>query len=221
MFYLNLHTHHPEMRSNVLAVRNFSPKQFLVNRSVGPDSDDAPALVSMGIHPWNADEMVQAELATMASLLQDKQVAAVGEIGLDRCCDVDFERQQMVFLAQLKMAACVGLPVIVHCVKAWDELLAMVRQVDNCPSLIVHGFRGKPELANQLMKWGFFLSFGTKFNEDTLRQIPLSSLFLETDDDADADIVSLYRRVAEIKDVPLETLQDAMMRNAHLLGFSR
>lgn len=200
--FLNIHTHRPDARGGVCPVLCAEPSDFLRGA-------DSAALYSVGHHPWRVGSQSRAELATMAQLLLQKQVVAVGEIGLDKVCDADFRLQQEFFKFQLRMAACVRKPVVVHCVKAWSELLETLSQVEDLPPVVIHGFRGKPQLAEQLLRHGCFLSFGPKFNADTLKSVPLGSLFLETDDD-DADIVALYGYTAELLGLGLEQLKQAI-----------
>lgn len=197
--FLNIHTHCPDSRDDVLAVLCCEPVSFSSDR---PPS----ACYSVGIHPWRVGVQSRAHLSAMAPLLQSGEVVAVGEIGLDKVCDADFNLQQQIFSLQLRMAACVQKPVVVHCVKAWDELLEMLSSVENLPPVIIHGFRGKPQLAEQLWRHGCFLSFGPKFNVETLKSMPLGVFFLETDDSA-SDIVELYTEVAALKNVRLDELK--------------
>ena len=197
--FLNIHTHCPDSRDDVLAVLCCEPVSFSSDR---PPS----ACYSVGIHPWRVGVQSRAHLSAMATLLQSGEVVAVGEIGLDKVCDADFNLQQQIFSLQLRMAACVQKPVVVHCVKAWNELLEMLSSVENLPPVIIHGFRGKPQLAEQLCRHGCFLSFGPKFNVETLKSMPLGAFFLETDDSA-SDIVELYTNVAALKNVRLDELK--------------
>lgn len=204
--YLDIHTHHATINPLVEAVVCLEPSQFM--KGVGADC----CSLSVGHHPWRVGPQSGAELATMAQILQDKRVVAVGEIGLDKLCEADFLQQQELFKAQLRMAACVQKPVIVHCVKAWDELLSILSLIDNLPPVVVHGFRGKPQLAHQLVCHGAYLSFGAHFNAQTLADLPVGSFFLETDDDKDADIANLYSQVAELKGVSVEVLKSAIRK---------
>lgn len=199
--FLNFHTHHPDCRPEVAYVLSMEPSAFLKS-----DRDDA--FVSIGHHPWNVGSLSKMELVNMAQVLQLKQVVAVGEIGLDKLCDSSFLLQTELFKSQLRMAACVQKAVVVHCVKAWDELLRELLSVNNLPLVVVHGFRGKPQLAKQLLNHGVLLSVGPKFNPETLKILPVGSFFLETDDDSGSDIEQLYGVVAELKNVSVESLKD-------------
>lgn len=201
--FLNIHTHHPDSREEVLSILCCEPSAFLKGEVCANS-------VSIGHHPWKVGRQSGAELAAMAHLLQQKQVVAVGEIGLDKVCETEFSLQTEFFKTQLRMAACVQKPVIVHCVKAWEELLAVLAQIDNLPPVVIHGFRGKPQLAEQLVRHNCFLSFGQKFNADTLRSLPLGSFFLETDDEPEVDIMDVYKNVASLLGLDVEVLKSVV-----------
>ncbi len=136
----------------------------------------------------------------------------MGECGLDKLCNVPFERQQDVFARQIEISDKAGKPLLIHCVKAFDELILMRKTYSPQPPWIIHGFRGKPQQVEQLLGKGFYFSFGTRFNEASLRQVPLERLFLETDD-TDCNIRFVYERIARTLDISEETLIRQIERN--------
>ena len=102
------------------------------------------------------------------------------------------EQQLACFEAQLLLASHYGKPVIVHCVKAVDELLAVFARLRFGKPVVFHGFRGKAEQARQLLSKGFYLSFGPRFHAESLRLAYASGrMFLETDDSC-MDISEVY-----------------------------
>lgn len=171
--FFNLHTHYYNMEEGreELAIVNCYPN----------DSLPQGTPCSVGLHPWYIGEDWHEQLALVNKKVREDAVWAVGECGLDKLCGVDFEIQKEVFGEQLAIARAVGKPVIVHCVKAYNELLAMISGKDK---VIVHGFRGKPQLAKQIMTKGALLSFGHLYNVETLRFVysTYCPFFLETDD---------------------------------------
>ena len=92
------------------------------------------------------------------------------------------ELQLTVFKAQVRLSEEYGLPLIIHCVKAMDELLGSEKEFRPQQAWIWHGFRGKPEQAMQLLKKGFYLSFGEYYPDETMQIVPDERLFLETDE---------------------------------------
>lgn len=168
-------------------------------------------LRTAGVHPWHAD---MQEVATLGERLSDVQ--AVGETGLDFVHGPAREVQFGALRAQLRIARERGLPVVLHCVRAFEPLM---RELAACEprAVIFHGFIGSPEQAQQALAKGYFLSFGERAFASpktlaALRETPLSQLFLETDD-SPVPIAEIYARAAEAKGVPEEELQRAILDN--------
>lgn len=164
-----------------------------------------------GVHPWDADMQL---VATLGEQLSDAQ--AVGETGLDFVHGPSREVQTEALRAQLRLARERGLPVVLHCVRAFEPLM---RELAACEprAVIFHGFIGSPEQARRALAKGYFLSFGERAFASpktlaALRETPLSQLFLETDD-SPVPIAEIYARAAEAKGVPEEVLQRAILDN--------
>ncbi len=168
-------------------------------------------LRSAGVHPWDADQYAEEELRMAL-----REVQAVGEIGLDRVRGAAWEVQAVVFRAQLRLACELCKPVILHCVRAFEEVMRCLAEY-RLPAIIFHGFIGSREQAARALACGYYLSFGARtFSSpktvEVLRTVPLSQLFLETDDD-DCTIAEIYSRVAEVRGVGIEELMEALQRN--------
>lgn len=164
-----------------------------------------------GVHPWDADMQL---VATLGERLSDAQ--AVGETGLDFVHGPSREVQTEALRAQLRLARERELPVVLHCVRAFEPLM---RELAACEprAVIFHGFIGSPEQARQALAKGYCLSFGERTFASpktlaALRGTPLSQLFLETDD-SPVPIAEIYARAAEAKGVPEEVLQRAILDN--------
>lgn len=166
-------------------------------------------LFSTGIHPWIVPENFERLLNELETLLKTNSIIAVGEIGLDKCCKTPFELQDFVFKKQVQLAEKYENPVIIHCVKAWQEIIAIKGSHKN-QNWIIHGFNKSYEQAKSLLKQGFFLSFGADILKngktiESLMQAPLNKIFLETDTSS-ADIVELYKQAADIRGIKVEKL---------------
>ena len=142
------------------------------------------AVYSAGIHPWwTVDEHeTQLMLQQLPTLLAHPQVIAVGECGLDVLQGAKVEEQERIFKAQIQLAEQFQLPVTLHIVRAYDRLLHLHKQLRPTTPWTVHGFRGKPALAQQLLKAGLNLSFGKHFNQASWDITPPSRRFTETDE---------------------------------------
>lgn len=162
------HTHRPDAGPD--AIINIEPNDTL----------PACGQFSTGVHPWRSREAEQL-WPLVESMVRDSRIVAVGECGIDRLRGDCMENQIKLFERHAALAEAIGKPVIVHCVRAWAELLAASRRIRPQQPWIVHGFRGGPELARQLLDAGMHISLGERFNEATARIIPADRLHAETD----------------------------------------
>lgn len=178
--------------------------------------------LSAGIHPWyvsEADYKDQLEwVRTMAAT--DIRTIAIGEAGLDKLCQTPFELQLNVFREIISIAEHYRLPLILHAVKTTNELIAFKKEY--CPhnAWIIHGFRGKRELAQSLVRQGFYLSFGSKYNHEALQSIPNDRILIETDED-EQSVHSLYQEAASLLHTAEEELKDRVQTTINQLFFSR
>lgn len=164
-----------------------------------------------GVHPWDADMQL---VATLGEQLSDAQ--AVGETGLDFVHGPSREVQTEALRAQLRLARERELPVVLHCVRAFEPLM---RELAACPppAAIFHGFIGSPEQARQAVAKGYYLSFGertfaSRKTLEALREVPSDRLFFETDD-SPAAIETIYARAAEVRRTTVEELRRATAEN--------
>lgn len=144
---------------------------------------------ALGLHPFFLTEHKKNDLKLLDQYLKryQGQVRAVGEIGLDFARKTDKEAQLEYFEAQLDLAEKYQLPVILHVVKAHEQVLAILKQRPGLTG-IVHSYSGSATQAKQYIKQGFLLGVGgviTWPKSDKKRamfaKLPLESLVLETD----------------------------------------
>lgn len=143
-------------------------------------------------------------------------IQALGEIGLDFACRSDRTLQTEVLRIQLRLARRTGLPVVLHCVRAFEPLM---RELAACPprEVIFHGFIGSPEQARTALSRGCYLSFGERTFASpkslrALHEVPLDRLFLETDD-APVLIERIYDRAARELGLEVGVLRRATYEN--------
>lgn len=208
---LDIHTHRREADSEGKSIINY--KQLT----------GAPLLegyyYSIGIHPWELTLSTMKEQQDfIISQLPDKRIVAIGESGLDKLTETPMELQRMAFIMQITLSEQYSLPLIIHCVKAMDEMLAVKKKFNPKQPWIWHGFRGKPEQATQLLKQGFYLSLGEHYSDETMKLIPDDRLFLETDESL-LDIEDILRRAAEVRGVGVEALRETIRRNIQNVFF--
>jgi len=138
---------------------------------------------SVGIHPWESGRSISlSELKSLVAAACDGRVVAIGECGFDRLRGGSAEAQAALFDFQARLAARVGKPLIIHAVRSYDKVLEAARRHCPVPGMwIIHGFRGKPEAARQLLRAGLSLSLGERYNSASAEIIPPERLYRESD----------------------------------------
>ena len=171
----------------------------------------AQTIETVGIHPWHT---LEADLSAVE--LTAAGVDAIGEIGLDFACDVPREEQMALFRAQLAIAERLKKAVVLHCVKAFEEVMKVLSE-HSLKAVIFHGFIGSTEQAQRAVAEEYYLSFGERtFRSpktiEAMRHTPLSSLFVETDEST-TPIEAIYARLAELRSVSVADLTTATKEN--------
>jgi len=161
-------------------------------------------LFSIGIHPWNVNEFSE-EMANLQNCIADKRFVAIGECGLDKNSKTSLQTQLQFFRKQIELSERFQKPLIIHCVGCYNELFEQKKELKPTQLWIIHGFRGKPELAQQALKSGCALSYGEHFNEESVRLTPIDRLFVETDESS-LTIEDIYLKIAKIKNCLVELL---------------
>ena len=164
---------------------------------------------AVGIHPWMAEKEV------LDTSFFDGAIA-IGEIGLDFVCDVDRTVQEQIFRAQLMEAEARKLPVVLHCVRAFEPMMKILAE-HTLQGVIFHGFIGSPQQAKRVIERGYFLSFGpASFRSpktvEALRNTPLNHIFAETDDSKEM-IENVYQKIAQTKGITVDNLQKTIEEN--------
>lgn len=147
----------------------------------------AGILPAFGIHPMHAVLADDALLARLAGIAQSG--VAIGEIGLDPAYSIPLEQQEQAFRMQLRLAASLGLPVLVHCRRAFQRTLQVLKEEDaGRVGGVMHAFSGSAEMAREFIRLGFCVSIsGTVTRTNAVspvrlaRELPPESIVLETD----------------------------------------
>lgn len=166
----DIHTHNPAAGPDAII-------------NVEPDAaglPPAPCRLSTGVHPWRSEE-ADTLWPLVEALAADPRVVAIGECGIDRLRGASMEAQTRLLEQHARLAEATGKPLIIHCVRAWGELLGVRGRVRPTVPWIVHGFRGGPGLARRLLDAGMHLSLGERFDPATAAIIPADRLHIETD----------------------------------------
>lgn len=177
-----------------------------------------PNLYSFGIHPWKIGKDVNDVLQEMDSISRNRRCIAIGECGLDKLIDADFELQQKIFCEQIQIANEVQKPLIIHCVKAFNEVSACLKKMNNTVPVVFHGFNNNKNIADDLLKKGYLLSFGKALltqdsnATEVIKHVGRKNFFLETDD-SDVSIRDIYKRTAEVLGIEEQFLQEQIKSN--------
>jgi len=210
--FINIHSHN-SVNGQAVSISNV----FVHKRQ-----DISPkGMYSLGLHPWH---LLEATLDfDVTSTLQyyidnDSSFIAIGEIGIDHAIAIPIEFQTKLFEAQLLVAQKNDLPVIIHCVRAFSELIHLKKKLALTVPLIIHGYCAKPSITQELLKHGFCFSFGSallsgnKNAIDALITIPSNRIFFETDDQK-CTIEDIYTIASEIKGIDIEELKTIVFEN--------
>ncbi|MBE0644602.1 MAG: TatD family hydrolase [Bacteroidetes bacterium] len=210
--YIDIHTHRPSHAADVVSIFNLGLEQLRYYPSL-------PRYCSIGRHPWDANEPWSEEQAhELERALDLPECLALGEVGLDRVKGPDIGLQRTLLVEQLDAAVASGRPVILHCVRAHADLLQLRKQRADTTPWIMHGFTGHGELAQQLLRMGFSLSFGAALLStgakvrEALTHVPLDRMFFETDE-SEADVRAVYRGAADVLGFPEAELRRTVFNN--------
>jgi TatD DNase family protein len=175
------------------------------------------------LHPWLIDKDTYLnQLEELERLIYERRCIAIGECGLDKLSKVNFNLQQEVFVEQIKLANRVKKPLIIHCVKAFNELINCLNLNDNKMPVIVHGFNNNENIARIMVNEGYYFSFGKAllgYESNAARAIITvgrKNFFLETDD-ADISIKYIYKKAAELLHIDEEIIKQQLQQNFEMV----
>jgi TatD DNase family protein len=205
---IDIHTHHLDADRALISV---APQDF--NPQPGK-------WYSVGFHPWHEiDQLTDEDFELLDQCAQHRQVLAIGETGMDRTRGAELDIQAAVFVRHLQIAHDLGKPVVTHCVRTAQDILAVrgKAHLDDVP-LIIHGMRSNVHVARTLLDGGCFLSFGPRFNSETLNATPLDRLLIETDE-APVTILEVASLVAQASHLTTDQVISQASANAcRILG---
>lgn len=206
--FINLHTHKFSNLSDVIEVVNQYPWEF----------NSILSNYSIGIHPWYIDERrLNNDLKIIKEKLQLKECLALGECGLDKRIEIPLDVQISVFKKQLEIVKQTNKPIVLHCVAAYDEVIAIKKEMKIDNPMIIHGFSKNEQVAQSLLKNGFYLSFGKYLlrNPDLEKVFtfaPENQILLETDT-IEESIYQVYEKAALIKGISVDELKTIVFTN--------
>ena len=208
MQYINLHTHSFTNEASIYEVINQYPWEF----------QESIPNYSIGIHPWYIDDnRIATDLACIEEKLASINCIALGECGLDKRIEIPLEKQLEVFKSQLALVQKTNKPVILHCVAAYQEVIAVKKEMNIQNPMIIHGFSKNEQVAQSLLGNGFYLSFGKYLLrnpelESVFQKVPMDRFFLETDT-IEETIAQVYEKASEMKNISINELKQIVKNN--------
>ena len=206
--YIDIHSHKAPQGNTSTTIQNLWEGW----EQMGDDK-----FYSIGLHPWHLAEWETA-LPLLETASAKDNVIAIGECGLDRICETDFAVQMQVFEAQIEIAVRLGKPLIIHCVRAWDEVFRMLRGVK--VPVVFHGFNKGAAVLEQMCATGYYVSFGSALlvPDSNARKhlpfVPASRFFLETDT-SEMSIETLYQEAAILRHCTVDDVILQLETNFH------
>lgn len=187
-----------------------------------------------GLHPCDVKEDFQSVLDEIKASMPSRKIYAIGEIGIDLYWDKNtLAFQQEAFAQQINWAKELGLPIVIHCREAFDEVFQVLEQhKDEKLFGILHCFTGNLEQARHCIDLGFYLGIGgvvtyKKAGLDlVLEEVPLEHLVLETDSpylapvpfrgkpNESSYLIHIAKKVADIYQLSLEEVADVTTANS-------
>ena len=173
---------------------------------------------SVGIHPMKLNESGENLVAGIEDTARMEKVIAIGECGLDRRSPIGMKTQEEILAVQVGLAEALRKPLIIHCVKAYSELIAVKRRTGSSVPWIVHGYNNNEQILRQLLNHGLYISVGAALLDSRsnafrlLRMIPAERLFLENDD-KEVEISVIYEAASAIFEVDVEVLKEITRNN--------
>ncbi len=210
--YIDIHVHGGKVAPGI-----FILETLMAHEGRYPEKTDGAAF-TFGIHPWYlTKENYSEHLRLVEKITPDSEVIAIGEAGFDKLRGPSTALQSEVFERQVRISESLKKPLIIHCVRAWDEILAAHKKLKPLMPWMIHGFRGKLRQAEQLLSKGLWISVWFEYalrpeSASLFSSISRDRIFLETDG-ADADIRDIYKKVAGDMSIPVEELKSLLHSN--------
>ena len=193
------------------------------------DNFEEKVLTTWGVHPWEVCHFDWSEAEWRNPCYSDafkekgfldklEMTVAIGEVGLDKVHKETFDKQVEVFEEMIRLSESYKKPMIIHCVRAYSEIIEIRKKMKATMPWVIHGFNSSVETMRQLLKYDMYISLGEVLyrNENKsvkiLKFIPLDRLFLETDVSG-RDIKDVYAKAVELMGCDLELLCKQIFEN--------
>lgn len=209
--FIDIHVHSFYKQDETILLLNLFPQDTNMLNQDG--------YYSVGLHPWYVKaETITQDIANVNEAASRSNVLAIGEIGLDKKIELTYIDQLRAFEQQLEIAEKLNMPVIIHCVKAYDDILSIRKKSNQSIPWIIHWFNASEQIASELIKNNCYLSFGQMlFKENSkafsvFKNMPLNNMFFETDDTG-VSILEVYEKAVQVRNISLPELKKIIKTN--------
>ena len=206
--WIDVHTHLKKTDDDIINIQNVFPDEYKKLKNY--------SYASMGIHPWYINDW-EYKFSWLEKHIT--KIKVIGEIGLDKICKTPFDCQLEVFEKQLGLAKKYGKPVIIHCVKAYSEIIQIKKQKFPDQVWVIHAFNENMQIAEKLLELECYFSFGKLIMIDgtkarkSIEILPLDRIFFETDEQECLSIQKVYNMGASLKGIDIEALKERIYSN--------
>jgi len=210
MHFIDIHTHHENNNPDIFSIRSYS---IIDNNNIPVDKP-----FSVGVHPWDSEKFNFCHFDTLRRISNQKNLKTIGETGLDKLKGAEFQIQKKIFEYHVELADKIKKPLIIHCVKYFNELIEIHDRMQPKSPWIIHSFSRDLQLAKELTKRGIHLSFGPILLKSIsnpykyFSEIEKQFIFVETDD-SNNSIQEIYEQAAELRGIELEEMADIIESN--------
>ena len=187
---------------------------------------------TLGIHPGEIDEDIDKALDYIEKNINDHNIVAVGEIGLDYYYEHDKEKQKEIFIKQLDLARTYNKPVVIHSRDAAEDTYEILKSYKDL-KVVIHCYSYSVEYALLFVKLGFMLGIGgvvtfknSRVLKEVVKTISLDNLLIETDSpwltpepnrglkNKPSNVLLVANKIAEIKEIDVKEVVDKTTKNA-------
>lgn len=214
--FINLHHHgfheNHDAHSNIFAITNLSLKD-----------EQVPQFFSIGIHPW---EVMNDDLSTMKEVelrAMNEKCLMIGESGLDFFRPNPRQAQILFFKEHIKLSEKLKIPLIIHCVRALDEILVIHNEMAPQMPWVLHDFNGSVDQITKVLKRNIYFSLGPTYLRPNskihkfAKHLDINKIFFESDDHPIEDIVRGYQKYSEQMDISIDDLKIQIDKNFKFL----
>jgi TatD DNase family protein len=209
--FIDIHSHNQKQEEGVYRVYNV----------FSTDYPNVPLEIpiSIGLHPWHITEKSVLDLPEVLKNVGSlNNLLAFGETGLDSLVTTPMETQISVFRIHIECGIEFNKPLIIHCVKAFPELLALKKEYRNATPWIIHGFNANQTIATECVKSGIYISLSQRLfrnpekAQKIVRTVPLSMVFAETDED-NMSVQDVYAAISGFYELSISEMRGRIFRN--------